>query len=265
MKTLRMLINTGDSRGIINKNIYGQFIEQTGHIVNDGLYVGEDSPIPNKNGVRKDVLEAFHEICVPLLHWPGGYTTEFYHWRNGIGPKECRSRIPDTLTGRDSGAPQFVDSNAFGTHEFFDLCEELGAEPYLVFGSGQVSVEEIHDRVEYITFDGDSTLAELRRKNSRKKPWKLRYMTVGNGWWFYESAASYAVRYSRAIHFARNYSCHNPFRVMRGPQMEDIHYTNDLTDPMESIRHISDVFPSPARGYCDAITLYMVMSEVRFG
>lgn len=262
MKQLRMLVNTRDSKGRINKNIYGQFIEQTGRIVNDGLYVGEDSPIPNKNGVRLDVLDAFRELKVPLLHWPGGYTTEFYHWRNGIGPKEQRPRIPDTLTGRDTGLPQFIDNNAFGTHEFFNLCEEIGAEPYLVFGSGQVSIEEIHDWMEYITFDGDSTLAELRRKNGRDKPWNMRYMTIGNEWWFYESADSYAVRYARAIHFAKNYSCPKPFRIMRGPQMEDIHYTNDLVDAIKKVHYECDYMPPSC---CEGITMYMVMNEAKFG
>lgn len=252
MRKLRILVNTKDSKGKINKDIYGQFIEQTGRIVNDGLFVGENSPIPNRKGIRLDVLEAFRELNVPLLHWPGGYTTEFYHWRNGIGPKEQRPRIPDTLTGRSTGIRQYVDNNAFGTHEFFDLCEELNAEPYLVFGSGQVSTEEIHDWVEYITFDGDSTLAQLRRRNGRDKPWKMRYMTVGNEWWFYESAASYVVRYCKGIHFSPNYSCDKPFRVIRGPQMEDIHLTNDLIDALPP-------------DFCDAMTLYMVMSEAKFG
>lgn len=208
-------------------------------------------PIPNKNGIHTDVLEAFRKLKVPLLHWPGGYTTEFYHWRNGIGPKEQRPRIPDTLTGRDSGIPQFVDDNAFGTHEFFNLCEELDCEPYLVFGSGQVSTEEIHDWVEYITFDGDSTLARLRSQNGREQPWKMCYMTVGNEWWFYEPASSYAVRYCKGIHFAKNYTC-NPFRIVRGPQIEDIHFTNDLIDALPS-------------GFCDAVTVYIVMSEAKFG
>ena len=252
MKKLRMLVNTYDRNGTISKNIYGQFIEQTGRVVNDGLYVGEDSPIPNKNGVRLDVLEAFREIKVPLLHWPGGYTTEFYHWRNGIGPKDKRARIPDTLTGRDSDVPQFVDDNAFGTHEFLNLCEELGAEPYIVFGSGQVSVEEIHDWVEYMTFDGDSTLSRLRRENGRDKPWKIKYMTIGNEWWFYETAQSYMARYCRGIHFAKNYSCAHPFRILRGPQMEDIQYTDALMDALPP-------------DFCDAMTLYMVMSVEKFG
>ena len=246
-----MVIHPRDSRGVINKNIYGQFIEQTGRIVNDGLYVGSHSPIPNKNGVRLDVLEALRELRVPLLHWPGGYTTEFYHWRNGIGPKDERPRIPDTLTGRNSGVPQFVDDNGFGTHEFFDLCEELHCEPYLVFGSGQVTPEEIHDWIEYITFPGDSTLSRLRSKNGRQKPWRLRYVTVGNEWWFYEPATSYAVRYCQAIHFGKNYSSPT-FRVARGPQIEDIHYTDQLIDALPP-------------GSCDAVTVYIVMNEEKFG
>lgn len=251
MKQLKMVINPLNSRGTINRNLFGQFIEQTGRIVNDGLYVGEDSPIPNKNGVRLDVLEAFRDLKVPLLHWPGGYTTEFYHWRNGIGPKGKRPRIPDTLTGRDTGVPLFVDDNGFGTHEFFNLCEELGCEPYLVFGSGQVTPEEIHDWVEYITFAGDSTLSRLRRQNGRDQPWKMKYMTVGNEWWFYESAASYVVRYCRGIHFGKNYSG-KTFRVLRGPQIEDIQFTDQLMDALPP-------------DFCDAMTVYIVMNEEKFG
>lgn len=253
MKELKLVINTKDSKGTINKNIYGMFIEHTGRIINDGLYVGEHSDIPNKNGVRLDILDAFRQIHVPLLHWPGGMTSEFVHWRDSIGDKDERKRVPNTLGVRE----KLIDDNGFGLHEFFDLCEELDAEPYYVFGSGQVSSEEIAECMEYVCYDGDTTVTRQRKKNGREKPWKNKYLVIGNEWWFYESAASYMSRYGAAVHFAKRFM-DRPFKVMRGPQSWDIHLTHRMMNALDEAPMMDTNRPN-------AMTLYFVMNEASFG
>ena len=104
----------------INKNIYGHFSEHLGRCIYGGLYVGEDSPIPNKKGMRTDVVEALKHIKVPVLRWPGGCFADEYHWEDGIGHKEQRKRMVNTHWGG------VVEDNSFGTHEFLELCEQLG-------------------------------------------------------------------------------------------------------------------------------------------
>src|ERR1044071_3083492 len=113
-----LVIRADQPKGIINRNIQGQFAEHLGRLIYEGLWVGEDSPIPNTRGLRNDVVAALKEMSVPVLRWPGGCFADEYHWRDGIGPRDKRPRRPNASWGG-------VDTNAFGTHEFLDLCEML--------------------------------------------------------------------------------------------------------------------------------------------
>ena len=110
---------------VINKNLYGQFSEHLGHCIYEGIWVGPDSPIPNTKGYRNDVLAALKTLAVPQLRWPGGCFADEYHWKDGIGPRETR---PSMFNSHWGGV---VENNHFGTHEFLDLCELLGIEPYV--------------------------------------------------------------------------------------------------------------------------------------
>ena len=161
----------------INKNIYGHFSEHLGGCIYGGYWVGEDSPIPNTRGIRNDVVEALKKIDIPVLRWPGGCFADEYHWKDGIGPKDRRSPMINTHWGK------VIENNHFGTHEFLDLCEQLGCEPYICGNVGSGSVQEMQEWIEYITFDGKSPMADLRRKNGREEPWKLKYFGIGNENW----------------------------------------------------------------------------------
>ena len=68
----------------------GHFIEFLGSCIYDGIWVGEDSEIPNYHGIRKDLVDAFQKLHPPVIRWPGGCYADVYHWRNGIGPRENR-------------------------------------------------------------------------------------------------------------------------------------------------------------------------------
>ena len=134
-KNVTVTLNPQESAPVINKEIYGQFAEHLGTCIYGGIWVGEDSPIPNTNGYRNDVLQAMRDIKVPVLRWPGGCFADEYHWVDGIGPKENRPRMVNNNWGGT------VEDNSFGTHEFFNLCELIGAEPYLSGNVGSGSVE----------------------------------------------------------------------------------------------------------------------------
>jgi len=167
MKKLR--INPNNKLSHINREIYGHFSEHLGRCIYDGIY---------RDGcVRKDVVEALKEIKIPVLRWPGGCFAEEYHWRDGIGKKENRPVRINCCWG------MVEETNEFGTHEFFDLCEELGCEPYLAANMSGGTVWEMQSWIEYITYDGSSALADERKKNGREKPWKLKYVGVGNENW----------------------------------------------------------------------------------
>ncbi len=162
----RLLIDALHTKNKINKNIYGHFSEHLGRCIYGGIYVGEDSKIPNENGIRTDVVKALRKIAVPVLRWPGGCFADTYHWKDGIGPKESRKKIVNTTWGG------VVENNSFGTHEFMDFCRQLGCEPYVCGNLGSGTVREMSEWVEYMNFDGVSPMADLRRANGREKPWE---------------------------------------------------------------------------------------------
>ncbi|MGZ2411595.1 alpha-L-arabinofuranosidase [Sphingomonas sp. F9_3S_D5_B_2] len=161
----------------IEPDIYGQFAEQLGKGITGGIWVGENSPIPNVRGYRRDVLQALQALHVPVLRWPGGCYADTYHWRDGIGP---RSRRPVTLN-RWWGNNE--ESNAFGTDEYFDFAELIGARTFLSVNVGTGSAGEAKDWVEYVTSPSHSRLAGERRANGREKPWRIDYAGIGNESW----------------------------------------------------------------------------------
>lgn len=218
----------GDNPGdIIPKEIYGQFAEHLGTCIYGGLWVGKDSKIPNQDGYRTDVLNALKELKVPVLRWPGGCFADEYHWMDGIGPKEKRPKMVNNNWGGT------VEDNSFGTHEFFNLCELIGAEPYLSGNVGSGTVEELAKWVEYITSDGDSPMANLRRQNGREKSWNLKYLGVGNESWGCGGSMRpeyYSDLFRRYSTYCRNYDGHNLFKIASGASDYDYNWTKVLMD-----------------------------------
>lgn len=222
---LKAIVHTDWTTGTINKNIYGHFSEHLGRCIYEGLWVGEDSPIPNTDGIRNDVLEALRELKVPVLRWPGGCFADEYHWRDGIGPRENRKRMINTHWGG------VVENNHFGTHEFFRLCELIGAEPYICGNVGSGSAQEMSEWLEYMTFDGESPLANLRRQNGQEKPWKLKYFGVGNENWGCGGnmlPEFYADLYRQFQTYCRQYGDNKLYKIAGGANSDDYRWTEVL-------------------------------------
>ena len=169
----KLVLDVNGAKHKIDRNIYGHFAEHLGRCIYEGFWVGEDSPIPNENGIRKDVVGALKKIRVPVLRWPGGCFADEYHWKDGVGPREKRRKRINNHWGG------VIENNHFGTHEYFELCRQLGAEPYICGNVGSGTVWEMQQWVEYITFPGDSEMANWRRENGREEPWRLKYFGIG--------------------------------------------------------------------------------------
>ena len=213
-----------DESPVIVKEIYGQFAEHLGTCIYGGLWVGEDSPIPNTRGYRNDVLNALKELHIPVLRWPGGCFADEYHWMDGIGPRESRPRMVNNNWGGT------VEDNSFGTHDFFDLCEILGCEPYLSGNVGSGSVEELAKWVEYITAE-EGPMATLRKKNGREKPWRLKYLGVGNESWGCGGnfrPEYYADVYRRYQTYCRDYDGNKLYKIASGASDYDYNWTEVL-------------------------------------
>jgi alpha-L-arabinofuranosidase len=221
----KVIINTDITQGVINKNIYGHFAEHLGRCIYEGIWVGEDSPIPNTKGIRNDVLAALKQIKVPVLRWPGGCFADEYHWKDGVGPKEVRKRMVNTHWGG------VVENNHFGTHEFMLLCELLDCEPYICGNVGSGTVQEMSEWVEYMTFEGESPMANWRRENGQEKPWKLKYFGVGNENWGCGGNMRpkyYSDLYRQYQTYVRNYGGNKIYKIAGGANSDDYNWTEVL-------------------------------------
>lgn len=213
-------------RSKISKYLYGQFSEHLGRCIYEGLWVGEDSEIPNVNGIRSDVVQALRDIKVPVLRWPGGCFADEYHWRDGIGPRDQRKKIVNTNWGG------VVENNHFGTHEFFELCRQLDTEAYINGNVGSGTVQEMSEWVEYMTFNGISPMADLRAKNGHPDPWRVKFFGVGNESWGCGGNMRpeyYADLYRRYQTFVRNYNGAEPiYKIASGPNIDDYNWMEVL-------------------------------------
>ena len=221
----RLVIHADQAKDTINRNIYGHFSEHLGRCIYEGYWVGEDSPIPNVRGIRQDVVAALKKIQIPVLRWPGGCFADDYHWKDGIGPRSSRPTLVNVHWGG------VTENNHFGTHEFLDLCEQLGCAPYICGNVGSGSVQEMRDWVEYITFDGISPMADLRKKNGREKPWKLPYFGVGNENWGCGGNMTpeyYTDQYRRYATYVRGLGGNRVFKIACGPNSFDYKWTEVL-------------------------------------
>ncbi|MHB8637752.1 MAG: alpha-N-arabinofuranosidase [Fimbriimonadaceae bacterium] len=211
----------------VNPDIYGHFAEHLGKCIYEGIWVGEESPTPNVRGIRSDVVKALRAIKVPVVRWPGGCFADEYHWMDGIGPRAKRPGIYNSHWGG------VVESNHFGTHEFLDFCDQIGAKPYVSGNVGSGTVREMQDWVEYISSDANSPMANLRRKNGRKTPWKLPFFGVGNETWGCGGNMRpeyYADLYRQHNTFIKNYSGNRVYRIASGANSRDENWTEVLME-----------------------------------
>lgn len=229
----KIVVHTKEPKQVISKHIYGHFAEHLGHCIYDGLYVGEaNTSIPNTNGVRNDIIEALRKLKVPNLRWPGGCFADTYQWKNGVGPKDKRPVIVNRWWGGTT------EDNSFGTHDFLNLCETLGAEPYLAGNVGSGTVQDFIDWVQYVNFDGTSPMSKLRQQNGREKPWKVSLWGIGNEAWGCGGNMKpehYANIYRQYATFTTDWTNSDKlFRVASGANSADYNWTEVL---MREIPH----------------------------
>ena len=221
----KVSLNAGLAETMISKHIYGHFAEDLGRCIYGGLYVGKDNTtIPNTDGVRNDVIEALRKLQIPNLRWPGGCYADTYHWMDAIGPKSERKHTENLSWGNKR------EDNSFGTNEFLNLCELLGAEPYLAVNMNTGTVQEAVDWVQYANHaNGTSYLTDLRQASGRDQPWHVKYWGIGNESWDCGgsmSAEHYIDLYKQFATAMTSYAnTEKMFRVAVGPGSPDYEWT----------------------------------------
>ncbi|MDQ8755190.1 alpha-L-arabinofuranosidase C-terminal domain-containing protein [Sphingosinicella sp. LHD-64] len=232
-------VDTTRAGPVIDRNIYGQFAEHLGRGIYEGVWVGEDSPISNTSGYRNDVVAALRRLRVPVVRWPGGCFADEYHWRDGIGPRTQRPVRVNTHWGG------VTESNHFGTHEFLNFAELIGADAYVSGNLGSGTPQEMAEWVEYMTSGSQSTLANERRRNGRDRPWRVRFFGFGNETW--GCGGSMRADHSADLHRRYQTFVKAPreapiVRVASGANSDDTNFT--------------DVMMERARGQMDALSLH---------
>ncbi|HCS65089.1 MAG TPA: alpha-N-arabinofuranosidase [Cellvibrio sp.] len=226
MADTQVSVDTTKPGPVINKNIYSQFAEHLGRGIYEGIWVGPKSKTPNTKGWRNDVVGALKDLQVPLVRWPGGCFADEYHWREGIGPRDKRPVKVNTTWGG------VLEDNAVGTHEFFDLVEMLGAEAYINGNLGTGSARDMAEWMEYMTAEGESSLAQLRRKNGRDKPFRVHYFAIGNEAWGCGGNMTpefYTHLYKQYATFIKAPADNQPLMIASGGHSEDTSWADHLT------------------------------------
>lgn len=229
----RVTVQAASPSAVISRHIYGHFAEHLGRCIYGGFYVGEENQsIPHTDGVRNDVIDALKKLKVPNLRWPGGCFADTYQWKDGVGPKKDRPKIVNVWWGG------VTEDNSFGTHDFLNMCELIGAEPYLAANVGSGSVKDLADWVQYVNFDGVSPMSDWRRRNGREAPWNVAYWGVGNEAWGCGgnmTAEYYANVYRQYATFMADWTNSGRiFRIASGANSGDYNWTEVL---MRDIPH----------------------------
>jgi alpha-N-arabinofuranosidase len=221
--SIRLTIDAARPGARVDRNIFGQFAEHLGRGIYEGVWVGPDSKIPNTRGIRNDVVAALKAIKVPNVRWPGGCFADEYHWRNGIGPRDKR---PATLNPNWGGV---IEPNTFGTHEFMDFVQQIGADAYISINVGSGTPAESADWLEYLTTPQPTELAKARAANGHPAPFPVALLGIGNESWGCGGSMTpdeYVNHLRVYARYARNYNTAQPMRrIAVGPDGADTGYT----------------------------------------
>lgn len=231
--------------GKIAPEIYGHFAEHLGGVIYGGIWVGEDSKIPNVGGVRKSLIDAFQRVKPSVVRWPGGCFADSYNWHDGIGPRNQRPRR--TNFWRDAGewpkdvpdGPWNYDTNQFGTNEFMRFCKLIGAQPYVAANVRSLTARDFYEWVEYCNSPtGTTTLSELRAAGGDRDPFKVRYWGVGNESWGCGgnfTPEEYAAEFRRFTEWIPKYGIEPAF-IGAGPNSGDLDWTRRFFTKMNERR-----------------------------
>lgn len=223
----QVMLSSKEAKHTISKNIYGHFAEHLGSCIYNGFYVGDTNRvIPNTDGVRNDIIAALQKLKVGTLRWPGGCFADTYHWKDGIGAKEKRPAMVNKWWGG------VTEDNSFGTHEFLNMCERIGATPYLAGNIGSGTVQEFTQWVQYVNDETKSPMSDLRKSNGRDKSWNVKYWGVGNEAWGCGGnmvPEYYVNEYRKYATFMTDWTNSDKlFRIASGSNSADYHWTETV-------------------------------------
>jgi len=231
----RIEVLTAEPIGRIAPEIYSHFVEHLGGVVYDGIWVGENSSIPNVGGIRKALVEALARTKPGAIRWPGGCYADQYDWRDGTGARAQRPKrtnfwvdSPEWPKNARRDGPQSYETNQLGTVEFARFCRLAGGQPYFAANLRSLPAQEFWRWVEYCNSPaGSTTLAALRASDGETQPLNVRYWGVGNESWGCGgnfTPEEYATEYRRYTAWVPGYGS-RLMLVGSGPNGGDLNWT----------------------------------------
>ncbi len=159
-----------------------------------------------KNGLRADLIQILADLNPGFLRFPGGCIVEGrdlskrYQWKNTVGPVGERKTLINRWADENSRAtPDYYQSFGLGFYEFFQLAEDLGAEPVPILNCGMAcqfntaevaAMEEMEpyiqdalDLIEFANGEADSEWGSLRAEMGHPDPFHMNYLGIGNEQW----------------------------------------------------------------------------------
>lgn len=226
----------GESIGTISPDLYGHFTEHIGGVIYDGIWVGEDSKVPNLGGIREALVTHMRRIKPSVVRWPGGCFADSYNWRDGIGPRPQRPRrtnfwINNPFLQRAPDGPIKYDPNQFGTNEFMHFCRLIGAQPYVAVNVRSSTARDFYEWVEYCNAPaGQTTLSSQRAANGDPDPFGVRFWGVGNESWGCGgnmTPEEYATEFRKFTAWVPSYGLPLAF-IGAGPSGADLDWTRNF-------------------------------------
>ena len=163
-----------------------------------------------KNGLRADLAQMIADLKPKFVRFPGGCLAHgdgldnIYDWKGSIGPLEARKPLPNIW--------RYHQTRGLGYFEYFQFCEDIGAEPIPVIAAGvccqnsgtcssyswgevgcggqqrgipmdkmDAYIQDILDLIEYANGDSQNTKwGKIRAESGHPKPFNLKYIGIGN-------------------------------------------------------------------------------------
>ena len=169
-----------------------------------------DTWMGHENGLRKDLAQALADLKPGIFRFPGGCIVEGtdlntrYNWKNSVGPVENRplneNRWEYTFPHRFY--PDYYQSYGLGFYEFFQLSEEIGAEPLPILSCGlacqfqnenpeahcsledlQPFIQDALDLIEFANGSVDTPWGKVRAQMGHPAPFNMKFLGIGNEQW----------------------------------------------------------------------------------
>lgn len=172
MQKAKVILDKDYKSGVVDKRLYGSFLEHLGRAIYSGIYQ-PNHPSANADGFRMDTIDLVRRLGVPIVRYPGGNFVSGYNWEDGIGSKEKRPK-------RLELAWFVTEPNQVGTDEFIKWCRLLGTEPMMAINLGTRGVDAARNIVEYCNHPQGTYWSDLRRANGFEQPHNVKTWCLGN-------------------------------------------------------------------------------------